>query len=156
MNSRILLTIGAMACSLVVPTLGQFSGSEGTQNPSINWGPGEVAQRATVGAMSRLAMVIDLFVETRGEPPLTLQIMLSDEEFFVDPRAHEDWLTDGWGRRIVYFSNGVDYCILSFGLDGTSNLGSTAPGGFSGTGDYDADIAIINGRWVASPLGLGR
>ena len=117
---------------------------------------GEPAQRLTIGVLSRLVMVVDLHVRTRGKAPLSLEALLSDEEFFVAPEKRADWIVDGWGRKVHYYSNGSDYCLMSFGQDGMPDSDGIEPGGFSPSGEFEADIVVVNGRWAVSPQGLGR
>jgi hypothetical protein len=63
---------------------------------------------------------------------------------------------DGWGRPLLYWSNGDHYMLLSYGADGLPEFEyvgdapwSVAPLG--GTGDVNADVLVVDGDLWRGP-----
>jgi hypothetical protein len=114
------------------------------------------AQKATMSVMYSLRTILDLFIQEYGKAPATLDLMMNDKEYFIKPENRNNFKIDGWGRPIIYLSNGTDYCLISLGKNGIFEDKQVDAGGLSPKGDYDAEIVLINGKWAVSPAWIGR
>jgi len=57
---------------------------------------------------------------------------------------------DGWMRNFMYVSDGDEYTMLSYGLDGAESLPYTR----GPTGFFDEDIVLNNGMFLQWPEGV--
>jgi hypothetical protein len=111
------------------------------------------AQKVSIYHMFALSGLIEKHKTETGRTPQSLE----DLAAYLTPKGFADFVLDGWKRRIYYSSNGSDFTLFCFGLDGIPNAKETVlPGGYTPHLDFDADIIIINNRWARSPDGLNR
>jgi hypothetical protein len=107
-------------------------------------------QIVTVSNIDYIRLAINLYREGHGVPPPTLKTLQAAGS------VKSEWLLDGWGRPIIYFTTGHSYLLLSLGRAGVPTSQQASPGGILAGVDYDANIVMIDGSWAQTPHDVDR
>ena len=108
-------------------------------------------QTRSVADLNSLAKAVSMYGQDFADYPV--QASLASVESLREPlttymanfNAH-----DGWMRDFMYVSDGADYTMLSYGLDGAESLPYTR----GPTGFFDEDIVMNNGMFMQWPEGV--
>ncbi len=111
------------------------------------------AQKTSIFNIYSLSKLIEHHKLEHGQTPSKLE----DLAPYLTSDGLYEFMHDGWGRGIFYYSNSADYTLICFGHDAIpAHENNASPGGYSRHLDFDADIIMINGNWAQTPEGLDR
>ena len=110
-------------------------------------------QTRSMADLKTIARAVSLYDQDSSAFPIETSLVSAEtlrsslQGYMGDFRA-----TDGWGRPFMYISDGRNYTLISYALDGVANLPYT-------TGPIhllEEDIVISNGAFVQWPEGVQR
>jgi len=108
-------------------------------------------QTRSVADLSAIAKAVSMYQQDQAEYPI--QTPLGDADFLRSTLLTymgSFQATDGWMRSFQYVSDGDEYTILSYGMDGVASLPYTR----GSTNLFNADIVITNGMFLQWPEGV--
>jgi len=108
-------------------------------------------QTRSVADLSAIAKAVSMYQQDQAEYPI--QTPLGDADFLKSTLLTymgSFQATDGWMRSFMYVSDGHEYTILSYGMDGFASLPYTR----GSTNLFNADIVITNGMFLQWPEGV--
>lgn len=108
-------------------------------------------QTRSVADLSAIAKAVSMYQQDLAEYPI--QTPLGDADFLKSTLLTymgSFQATDGWMRSFMYVSDGHEYTILSYGMDGVASLPYTR----GSTNLFNADIVITNGMFLQWPEGV--
>jgi general secretion pathway protein G len=108
-------------------------------------------QTRSVADLSAIAKAVSMYQQDRAEYPI--QTPLGGADFLKSTLLTymgSFQATDGWMRSFQYVSDGHEYTILSYGMDGVASLPYTR----GSTNLFNADIVITNGMFLQWPEGV--
>lgn len=117
--------------------------------------PASAQAQATGDALQALAAGLASYRQANGRYPVADKAEHLERWLVPQHLAPAAWTAqDAWGRALRYRTTdvGSSYSLVSSGADGRWE--ALGPGASSAAGDADADIAVVDGRFVRWPLGL--
>lgn len=110
-------------------------------------------QIVTVSNMRLLNEMITAHREDHGKDPARLDGLVPDYA------KDHSMMTDGWGRKFYYYSNGDGFVLASFGKAGIPRNSDCEPGCIANADPdhpFESNIVMINGKWAQTPAGVDR
>lgn len=108
-------------------------------------------QARTIGDLRGLSVGIAMYQQDYGKFPIVVDwvgvALLSDSLQAYMGRYNE---TDGWRRSFMYLSDGNNYTIASYGLNGAADQ----PWTLGPTHFFDDDLVVNNGVFFQWPAGV--
>ncbi len=106
-------------------------------------------QRATMADMRTVARAIELYQTDRGFLPSASGGILGLQRTLVPYQSSVVPVHDHWGHGYAYTVDSAErnYTLESYGKDGADGVNISLSSRF----DFNADIVVFNGQFVASP-----
>jgi general secretion pathway protein G len=119
--------------------------------PNLSAAMDRARQRRSMAELRSVALAVSSYAADYSFAPRVAAGVVGELRPYVTPtylRHLPDG--DGWGRPLVYTSNGLEYTLMCWGSDGLPQV--TLPLG--PTTDFTADIVIADGIFVQWPEGM--
>jgi general secretion pathway protein G len=108
-------------------------------------------QTASMADLKVLGRAVSLYAQDYTIYPIEASLISAESlQAALYPYLGDFDATDGWRRPFMYVSNGRDYTLLSYALDGVANLPYTV----GPIHRLEMDIVMSNGVFVQWPEGV--
>jgi type II secretory pathway pseudopilin PulG len=108
-------------------------------------------QSRTMTDMRTIGGALVLYEQDYVDYPIAASLeSVENLRSFLEPYMGDFRATDGWRRSFWYLSNGHFYTLISYGLDGNSDLPYTS----GPTHRFEDDIVMSEGMFIQWPEGV--
>jgi len=108
-------------------------------------------QTRSMADLKTIARAVSLYEQdSTGFPVETSLVSVENLRSSLQGYMGDFKATDGWGRPFMYISNGRDYTLISYALDGVASLPYT----IGPIHRLEEDIVMSNGVFVQWPEGV--